>query len=485
MKDGEGERKRKDAAEDLPNPKEKQRKAGENGDGLKASEMEALPKGTGDAKQEVSGAGCAIQESKHDGNTCSTGAAAAATSALVHSVNTALAHQLADPLKRDFSLPKVSVIIPCHNAMPWLNDCLKSCCVQDYCGPLEVSVYNDASTDDSLACIKAWEATMTQLDINLIHSTRSTEEEDNPPHREASKEDARKSAGGAGRARNMAIRQSSGKYLCFLDADDVMAPDRITRQLEAAVQNPHAIVGGGFVREPADATEHYTRWCNTMEPLQLVLEQYREITVILPTWFFSRELFEKVGGFEEASPEKEGEAEDLSYFHRHLSVHASTDNSTTSLVRVGDAGSPVLMYRFSTTSSSWRTPRRKLLRLRVQAFEDRVLNGPRSRALWEQFTVWGGGRDSRQFISELSEAGAARVRALCDVDENKIGKEYFNHRSKSSNPPRIPIIHFSEAQGPVVVCVSKRRFSDDLDAELLRNVATLGLTEGHDLWFFI
>lgn len=87
----------------------------------------------------------------------------------------------------------------------------------------------------------------------------------------------------------------------LVPADDVMAPDRITRQLEAAVQNPHAIVGGGFVREPADATEHYTRWCNTMEPLQLVLEQYREITVILPTWFFSRELFEKVGGFEEVA----------------------------------------------------------------------------------------------------------------------------------------------------------------------------------------
>ncbi len=91
-------------------------------------------------------------------------------------------------------------------------------------------------------------------------------------------------------------------------------------------------------------------------------------------------------------------------------------------------------------------------------------------------------------------------------------RRYFNHRSKSANPPRIPIIHYTvspflsqrdaapqipqltalprdlplqEAQGPVVVCVSKRRFSDDLDAELLKNVATLGLTEGHDLWFFI
>ena len=43
-------------------------------------------------------------------------------------------------------LPLVSVIIPCHNAMPWLDECLASCASQDYEGPLEVSVFDDVST---------------------------------------------------------------------------------------------------------------------------------------------------------------------------------------------------------------------------------------------------------------------------------------------------------------------------------------------------
>jgi glycosyltransferase involved in cell wall biosynthesis len=39
---------------------------------------------------------------------------------------------------------------------------------------------------------------------------------------------------GAGHARNVAIRGSRGRYLCLLDADDIMHPSRIRLQLAAA-----------------------------------------------------------------------------------------------------------------------------------------------------------------------------------------------------------------------------------------------------------
>ena len=51
-------------------------------------------------------------------------------------------------------LPLVSIIIPCHNAMPGLDECLASCASQDYEGPLEVSIFDDSSTDGSDACIR-------------------------------------------------------------------------------------------------------------------------------------------------------------------------------------------------------------------------------------------------------------------------------------------------------------------------------------------
>jgi hypothetical protein len=77
---------------------------------------------------------------------------------------------------------------------------------------------------------------MNQLGIDLIHNSRVRDNEgaESKAGEVCEGEDARKGAGGAGRARNLAICQSSGDFLCFLDADDVMFPDRISRQLEVA-----------------------------------------------------------------------------------------------------------------------------------------------------------------------------------------------------------------------------------------------------------
>lgn len=38
-----------------------------------------------------------------------------------------------------------SVILPVHNAEPWLDECLASVLQQDFAGSMELSVFNDAS----------------------------------------------------------------------------------------------------------------------------------------------------------------------------------------------------------------------------------------------------------------------------------------------------------------------------------------------------
>mmetsp|Transcript_58805 Transcript_58805/g.86199 ORF Transcript_58805/g.86199 Transcript_58805/m.86199 type:complete len:234 (+) Transcript_58805:624-1325(+) len=208
--------------------------------------------------------------------------------------------------------PLVSVIIPCHNAMPWLEECLASCATQDYAGPLEVSIFDDSSSDGSQACIRAWAERLQDAGVKCVcHGNRWPE---------SASSDANAPAGGAGRARNRAVAQSSGTYLCFMDADDVMLSHRVRRQLEAAMLHPRAIIGGGFVKVPAGATEHYAKWANDMDESQLWLQHFREITVLMPTWFFAREIFDRVCGFVEADPTAEGEAEDLIFFHAHISL---------------------------------------------------------------------------------------------------------------------------------------------------------------------
>lgn len=77
-------------------------------------------------------------------------------------------------------------------------------------------------------------------------------------------------------AKNKAIEQSSGEFLCFLDSDDVIAPRRLEAQLaearkkkengcDAATHGPqHVLVGSRFHRIPEASTARYTQWANTL-----------------------------------------------------------------------------------------------------------------------------------------------------------------------------------------------------------------------------
>jgi len=240
-----------------------------------------------------------------------------------------------------------------------------------------------------------------------------------------------------------------------------------------AATNPTAIVGGCWRRHPAGSTEHYETWANTLEdPRGLWLEQFREVTVQMPTWCLDRRVFLAVGGFVESPPEA-GEGEDLIFFQRHLDLHGESNTAIgrPSLVRAGTPAEPVLLYRWSPGSGTARVSRQQLLRIRTAAFERRVLSQP----AWKRFAVWGAGRDGRSFMSELSADARGRVAAMIDVDPKKCGKTYTNHRYVP--PFVVPVVHFTEFTSiaalvppgedevpreskqllPVVVCVAKRR----------------------------
>jgi hypothetical protein len=383
-------------------------------------------------------------------------------------------------------LPVVSICIPVHNGLvaiagsehTWLDACLESVLAQTYEGPLEVSIFDDASDDGSCEAIRAWTPRLEAGGVAVVSS--GSRWGDGSPAAPA---------GGIGVAKNRAVRQSTGAFLCFLDVDDVLLPKRVELQLAASMEHRLAIVGSGFVREPADATAHYAAWANGMSPKQLWLQQFRETTVLMPTWFMPRSLFDAVGAFREAPPSS-GEAEDLRFFQAHLDLHGAANEASgaPSLVRVGDATAPLLMYRWSKGSGTSRVSRRQLIAIRAAAFERRIVDG-----VWAErakFSVWGAGRDAKHFISALSAAARARIAILIDLDPRKVGTTYVN---PSLTPTvSIPIVHFEDAArggdavhgGAVVVCVSLRRGSEQQDGALETNVKTLGLVEGTTLWYF-
>jgi phosphatidylinositol kinase/protein kinase (PI-3 family) len=127
-------------------------------------------------------------------------------------------------------IPAVSVIIAAHDAAEFLKECLDSVARQTFMDSVEVSVFLDGSqgADACEAICTAWEAEQAAAAplgrFSLVLSKGSDP------------------ALGAGPARNRAIQQSSGEFLCILDADDVMMPERLEYQVRACKEHPHALV---------------------------------------------------------------------------------------------------------------------------------------------------------------------------------------------------------------------------------------------------
>lgn len=101
---------------------------------------------------------------------------------------------------------KVSIIIPCYNVQDYIEECLFSCFNQTYKN-IEVICVNNQSNDltyDILQRIK-------KKFINLIIC------EENKI--------------GASAARNKGLKIASGEWIQFLDADDLLFPDKIANQI--------------------------------------------------------------------------------------------------------------------------------------------------------------------------------------------------------------------------------------------------------------
>ena len=109
---------------------------------------------------------------------------------------------------RDPALPLVSIITPCRNGELYLPDAIASVASQDYAGPLEWSVFDDGSTDASLALLRAAAAPLRARGIALVLRSSG-------PGAAAS------GVGGACNAAIAACSPASGHF-CFLDADDTV-----------------------------------------------------------------------------------------------------------------------------------------------------------------------------------------------------------------------------------------------------------------------
>ena len=117
--------------------------------------------------------------------------------------------------RADLAKPRVSVILPVRNGMPYLPMAVESILSQTF-GDFELIIVDDASTDSTPECL----AELTDPRVRVIRNERNL---------------------GVSKSLNKALALARGEYIARQDADDLSFPKRLAKQV--AFLDSHPEVG--------------------------------------------------------------------------------------------------------------------------------------------------------------------------------------------------------------------------------------------------
>ena len=181
------------------------------------------------------------------------------------------------------SNPKVSVVMPVHNALPFLDESIRSILGQTL-EDFEFVILDDASSDGSTQVLREW--SRRDARIKLHESSERL---------------------GLSGSANAVVWKAQARIVARMDADDVCHPDRLRRQFKVIESQPDiALIGSlcngidasGRVVRPRD------RW--------RLVRRSSYIPFPHGSAMFRREAFDAVGGYDE----KAVRAEDQDLFSR-------------------------------------------------------------------------------------------------------------------------------------------------------------------------
>jgi glycosyltransferase involved in cell wall biosynthesis len=168
----------------------------------------------------------------------------------------------------------VSILIPAYNAEKWIADTLRSAIAQTW-QRKEIIVVDDGSSDRTAVIARQFESQGVQI--------------------------VQQQNQGASAARNKAFSLSRGEYIQWLDADDLLAPNKVASQMQAVKQG----VGKRTLLSSPWASFMYrpyraqfvpsALWCD-LSPVEWLLDKMgKNIFMQTATWLVSRELTEAAG----------------------------------------------------------------------------------------------------------------------------------------------------------------------------------------------
>ncbi|MCU7551292.1 glycosyltransferase family 2 protein [Chitinophagaceae bacterium LB-8] len=171
-------------------------------------------------------------------------------------------------------MSSVSVIMPAYNAAKYISASIESVLQQTYSN-WELIVVDDGSKDDTKAIVLAY----VQKDNRIKYHWQPN--------------------GKLGNARNSGIRNATGKWITFLDSDDLWACNKLEKQIEAAHKNKDVdvIFTGGYFFNDDDLTKltPYPTLLGKFGPKEMYKLEYQSNYIANLSVMVKREYIDKIG----------------------------------------------------------------------------------------------------------------------------------------------------------------------------------------------
>ena len=176
------------------------------------------------------------------------------------------------------SEPKISVVIPTYNKSQYLKEAIKGVLNQTY-KEIEVIAVDDGSTDNTKEVVKSFN------DPRVIYFFQ---------------ENKRPAA-----ARNSGLRKTKGKYIAFLDSDDLWLKEKLKRQIDFMEKNSEIGLLGTACYEMTEKRKIVGKKIFPIKNKILQKDLIKYNPFIQSSVMIKKEVFDKVGLYDEKFRESE------------------------------------------------------------------------------------------------------------------------------------------------------------------------------------